>query len=87
MGLVLLTTRPADIVDGLQDTGIDIAIILGRRFTTDVCRGRDEGLLETIAEFLRKGFIGDANTDTTIFGNKVLCQIDGAVENQCRGFC
>ena len=40
VGFVLLTTRPAYIVDRLKDFRGDIAIVLGSRFTTDIGGGR-----------------------------------------------
>ena len=85
MRLVLLTTRPAYIVDCLENTRVDITIVLSGRLTTDIGRGRHDSLLETETEFLGEGLVGDADTQTAIVGNEVLCQIDGTVEDECRG--
>ena len=82
MRFMFLTTRPTDIVDRLQDTRINVAVILCSRFTTDIGRGRDNGLLETIAEFLRERLVGNANAYAAILGNEVLCQIDGTIKNE-----
>ena len=49
--LVLLATGEAHVVDGRDDFGGDITIVLCSRFTTDVRTGTDDGLLESIAEF------------------------------------
>ena len=85
VGLVLLTACPAHIVDGLKDAGIDVAIVLGGRLSADVGRGRNDGLLETEAELMREGLVGDADADGTVVGNEIGCQVNGSVENQRGG--
>ena len=82
---MLLTTSPTNIIYSLQDTWINVAIVLGSRLTTDIRRSRNDGLLETIAEFLGEWLISNTDAHAAIIGNQVLRQINGAIENQgCR---
>ena len=81
MGLMLLTTTPADVVDLFDDARVDVAVVLCSWFTTDVGRGRHQRLLETVAEFLREGFLRDADAEAAVFGYQVRSEVDGAVED------
>jgi hypothetical protein len=52
MGLMFLTSAPADVVHLFNDARVDVAVVLCGRFATDVGRARNQRFLETIAEFL-----------------------------------
>ena len=59
MRLVLLPAAPADIVDGIEDAGIDVAVVLCRRFAADVGRCRDNGLLKAVAQLVAERLLRD----------------------------
>ena len=86
MGLMLLTARPTDIIDSLQNAGVDVAIVLCSWFSTDIGGGRDNSLLEAVTQLLGERLVGDTDTHTTILGNQIRGQIDGTVKNQCGRF-
>ena len=84
MGLMLLTTRPTDIVDGLQDSRINVTVVLRSGLTTDIRRGGDNRLLKTITEFFRERLIRNPNANAAIRRNEVLSQIDRPIQHQRR---
>ena len=85
MGLMLLTACPTYIIHFFKNAWINITIVLRSRFTADISRSRYDGLLETEAEFVRESLLRDANTDRTILGNQIRCQVHSPVKNQrCR---
>ena len=82
--LVLLTTRPADIVDRLDDARVDVAVVLGGRLAADVRRRGDQRTLEPVAQLAREGLGGDAQGYRTVVGYQVRSQVDGTVQNEGR---
>ena len=83
--LVLLTARPAHIVHLLNDTWVNVAIVLGSRLAADIGRGGDQRLLETVAELLGEGLIGDAQGNGAILGNEIGGQVHGTIEDDGGG--
>ena len=81
---MLLPTAPAHIIYSFEHTGVDVTIVLCRRLATDVGRCRDYRLLESVAQFLREGFLRNADAYRAVLGYEVGCQIDGSVKYQGR---
>ena len=84
MGLMLLTTRPTDIVDGLQDTRINVTVVLSSGLATDIRRGGDDRLLKTVTKFFREGLVGNPYPNTAILRNEVLSQVYRPIQHQRR---
>ena len=83
---MLLTTTPAHVVHLFDDARVYIAIVLSSRFTTDIGRGADQRLLESVAQLFREGFLRDAQGYASILSNQVWGQVHGTIENQRCGF-
>ena len=83
---MFLASRPTYIIHRLEDTGVDITVVLCGWFPADIRRGRDNRFLETIAEFLGEGLVGYSYPDAPILGDKVLCQIHRSIEYHGQGF-
>lgn len=79
MRLMFLAAGEADVVNSAEDVFGDVAEVLWSRFATDVRTRAHQSLLETEAEFLRERFLGDADANTAILSDEVLCQVNGIV--------
>ena len=81
MGLVLLPTREADVVNGIDNVLTDVAIVLWGGLSADIGTGAHNGLLKAVAQLMRERLACDAKGDAPVFGNKVRSQVHRLVED------
>ena len=87
MWFVLLSATPTHVVNSIQYSFVNVAVVLRSWLTAYVGRCRYDGFLETETQLFRECLVGDADADTTILSNQVWCKIDCAIQNQCGWLC
>ena len=78
---VLLPAALHDIIDAVDEFWRDVGKALRCRFSTDVGRGGDDGLLETVTELLGHLFMGDTHGYAAILGQEARRQVLALVED------
>lgn len=71
MGFLLVPTALANIVDGIKQLWVYVAVVLCRWHATDIGTRGDDRLLEAVAQLMRELLLGDAHADTPVLGNEV----------------
>ena len=80
MGLLLIAPALANIVYGLQQTGVDVAEVLCRRIAGDIGRRAHDGFLKTVTQLMAEWLVGDTQSYRAIGSYQIGGQINGIVK-------